>query len=298
MNPRSIDTSGSTLGLVVVLATATSISFSNILSPVVYALGSNPETLLVCRFASFVLVCGVWLKIRRIPVFIGPRDRIHCVGAGLAFTIGSASLVTAFALIPVSLAVLILYTFPLITRLAECALDRRGPTFWELAWLLVALAGLAICLGIGLDRLNGTGLAFAFVAAVAISCSFVWTGRQVTGVPPAVMTTYMAGTGLVVALGFTLATNAWALPPPEPVATGLMAAAALSFAGAFLGMFLGVRLIGASRTAMLMNLEPVLTVALAILLLEEELSVHQLLGAALVVAAIYAARIKPALGIG
>jgi drug/metabolite transporter (DMT)-like permease len=296
MNPRSIP-SASTLGLVVVLATATSISFSNILSPVVYALGSNPETLLVCRFGSFLVVCGLWLKIRRIPVVIAPRDRLDCVGAGLAFTIGSASLVTAFALIPVSLAVLILYTFPLITRLAECALDRRGPTFWELAWLLAALAGLTICLGIGLARLNGTGLALAFLAAVAISCSFVWTGRRLTSVPPPVMTTYMAGTGLVVALGFTVARNAWALPPLEPVATGLMAAAALSFAGAFLGMFLGVRLIGASRTAMMMNLEPVLTVALAILLLDETLSVYQLLGAALVIASIYATRIKPAPGI-
>lgn len=292
MNPPSADPPGSTLGLMVVVATATSISFSNILAPVVYGLGSNPETLLVCRFASFLVICGVWLKIQKISLVVARRERIHCVGTGFAYTIGSASLVAAFATIPVSLAVLILYTFPLITRLTESALDRRRPTLWELAGLVVALAGLALCLGVGLDRLNGTGLALAFLAAAAISCSFVWTGRTLRSVPPALMTVYMAGTGLVLTLALTIATSAWGLPPLEPMAAGLMAAAVLSFAAAFLGMFLGVRLIEASRTAMLMNLEPVLTLVLAVLLLDEDLSGHQLLGAALVIAAIVATQMQ------
>jgi len=70
-----------------------------------------------------------------------------------------------------------------------------------------------------------------------------------------------------------------------------MTAAVLSFAAAFLGMFLGVQLIGASRTAMLMNLKPVLTLVLVVLLLNEDLSGHQFLVAALVIAAIVAAQI-------
>lgn len=286
-----MDTSPKALGVLVVLATATTISFSNILAPFVYGLGSNPETLLVFRFACFFMVCGAWLKIRNVSVLVGRRDRIHCLGAGLAYTIGSGSLVAAFAYIPVSLAVLILYTFPLMTRLAESALDRRRPAVSELAWLVMALVGLAICLGVGLDRLNPAGLGFAVLAAMAISCSFVWTGRKLRSVRPTVMTAYMAATGLALALGLAVATNAWALPPPEPMAWGLMAAAALTFAGAFLGMFVGVRLIGASGTAMIMNLEPVLTIVLAIVLLDEDLTVHQFLGAALVVAAVFAAQI-------
>lgn len=292
INPRPIDPSASALGLAVVVATATSISFSNILAPVVYGLGSNPATLLVCRFAAFLMICGVWLKSQNISPRLGRGERLHCFGAGVAYTIGSASLVAAFAFIPVSLAVLILYTFPLITRLAECALDRRRPTPRELSALMAALAGLAICLGVGMDRLNGTGLALAFLAAVAISCSFVWTGRKLASVPSTVMTAYMAGTGLVLMLAVTLATGAWALPPSEPMASGLMAAAVLSFAGAFFGMFLGVRLIGASRTAMLMNLEPILTLVLAVLLLNEDLFAHQFLGAAVVIAAVVAAQIR------
>jgi len=281
------------LGIVVVMAAATSISLSNILAPIVYALGSNTQTLLVFRFAGFLLVCGLCLKIRNVDLTLQRRDLFHCAGAGLTYAIGSGSLVAAFAYIPVSLAVLIFYTFPLMTRLAVSVLDRRKPALLEIACLLIALLGLAICLGIGLDRLNGPGLSFAALAALGVAGSYVWTARRLASIQATVMTFYMAGTGLALALGFTLTTRTWAFPPAELMAIGLMAAAALTFAGAFFGMFAGVQLIGPTRAAMIMNLEPVLTVALAILLLDEDLSIHQLLGAALVIASIFAAQIEP-----
>lgn len=57
-------------------------------------------------------------------------------------------------------------------------------------------------------------------------------------------------------------------------------------------MFVGVNLTGPSRTAMVMNLEPVMTVGLAIIILEEGLEGNQLLGATLVIATIVATQIK------
>ena len=282
--------SGAVLGLLTVAAAAASISLSNVLAPVVYAAGSNPLTLLVFRFAGFVVICGLWLKARGIALRVGRRDLGHCIGAGLAYTIGSGSLVAAFAYVPVSLAVLIFYTFPLITRLAEAALDRRRPRLAELACLVAALAGLSLCLGLGLDRLNGPGLGFSVLAALGVAGSYLWSGRRLGALQPTVMTFHMAGTGLIAVMAVTAASQAWALPPPDLRSIGLMALAALTFAGAFLGMFAGVGMIGPSRTAMVMNLEPVLTVALAVALLDESLTFHQLAGAALVVAAVYLAQ--------
>ncbi|MEM7225266.1 MAG: DMT family transporter [Pseudomonadota bacterium] len=288
---NSTKSSGKALGFIVVVAAATSISFSNILAPIVYGLGGNTETLLVFRFGSFLLVCGLWLKVQGISFVLSGRELLHCAAAGLAYTIGSGSLIAAFAFVPVSLAVLIFYTFPLITSLAECALDRRRLALSELACLLAALLGLAICLGIGFGHLNLPGLVFSVLAAVGVATSYLWSGRKLASVQPTLKTFYMAVTGWTLALCLTFGSGAWALPPIELTAMALLAAAALSFAGAFFGMFSGVHRIGASRTAMIMNLEPVITVALAILLLGEALTYYQGLGAALVVAAIFAAQI-------
>jgi drug/metabolite transporter (DMT)-like permease len=292
-DPSAPNSSDGTLGLLVVLAAATSISFSNILAPIVLDLGSSTPTLLVFRFGCFLAVCGLWLNFRNISFALERGDLAHCAGAGLANTVGSGSLVAAFAFMPVSLVVLIFYTFPLLTRLAECALDRRRPAPFEIACLLAALVGLAICLGIGFGRLNAPGLFFSVLAALGVAGSFLWAGRKLKAVQPTLQTFYMAGTGLLIALVVTFTTDSWALPPFELIAVALMAAAALSFAAAFLGMFAGVQMIGPSRTAMIMNLEPILTVAMAILLLDEDLSPNQFLGAALVIAAIFASQIRP-----
>lgn len=286
-------TNAATIGILTVLAATISISLSSIFAPFVYAHGSNPQTLTIFRFACFALVCGGWLALRGTPVVLSRRNLAHCIGAGIIYTIGSASLITAFAYIPVTLSVLILYLFPLLTRLGESLLDRRLPSLAEVACLVTALVGLAICLGIAFDQLNLPGLVFSAMAAFGVAGSFLWTGRMLPDVAPTVTTFYMAVTGLVAALIFATATGGWALPPATTAAIAAMAAAALSFAAGFLGMFVGVRLIGASRAAMVMNFEPVATIILAMLILGETLSATQLTGAALVIAAIVFAQQRP-----
>ena len=56
-------------------------------------------------------------------------------------------------------------------------------------------------------------------------------------------------------------------------------------------MFRGVHLIGPAPTAMVMNLEPVFTIALAVTLLAETLSDRKLIGAAVVLAAVVASQL-------
>lgn len=283
------------LGLLIALAAAISISFSNILAPAVVASGSNTATLLIFRFVSFLLVCGLWMKLNNSSFVLERPDRIHCVGAGLANTAGSGALIASFIYLPISLAILFFYTFPLLTRLGECLLNRRRPAPVEILCLLGALIGLVICLGFGFDRLNGPGLVFAALAALSIASSFLWAGHKLKSVQPTLQTFYMAVTGLIVTVAFTLTTGSWAPPPPEVIAIAVMAGAALTYAAAFFAIYKGIGMIGASRTAMVMNLEPVLTVGLAILLLQEDLSPHQFFGAALVIAAVFVSQLRPAI---
>ncbi|MEX3011715.1 DMT family transporter [Hoeflea sp. TYP-13] len=295
-NSDNKQANGAALGIMVVVAATVSISLSSIFAPMVYDTGSNPQTLTVFRFGCFALVCGAWLKFRSTRTSLSRRDLMHCIGAGIVYTIATGSLVASFAFIPVSLAVLILYLFPLLTRLGESLLDRQRPAMAEIACFIGALVGLVICLGIGFDQLNMPGLVFSAMAAIGVATSFLWTGRKLPAVQPTVTTFYMAVTGTIVSVGFTIGTGAWAPPPAELIAGIIMAAAALSFAGGFLGMFAGVRIIGASRTAMVMNLEPVVTIILALMILKEDLSATQFLGAALVITAIFAAQKIPASG--
>lgn len=283
--------SGATaLGLSLVLAATISISFSNILTPMVYALGTSIGTLLVLRLVCFLSLCAVWLRLQGISFTLERHQMLHCLGAGTAYMVGSGTLIASFFFMPVSLAILIFYMFPLVTRLGESVIDRRAPSPVEITCFIAALAGLTLCLGLALDALNAPGLFLSIVAACGISLSFLWSGRKLRDVQPTVSTFYMAGTGLVLVSCATLLGGRWTPPPADTVSLLIVAATALTFAAAFFGMFASVRLIGPSRAAMIMNLEPVLTIALAVLLLSEAFSVHQAAGAALVIAAILVAQ--------
>ncbi|MGF1611398.1 MAG: EamA family transporter, partial [Kiloniellales bacterium] len=104
---------------------------------------------------------------------------------------------------------------------------------------------------------------------------------------------HMSTCGTLVGAVVILASGALALPTTGVAGWGALAATILCFAAAFLGMFAGVRMIGALRTSMIMNLEPVATIGLAVLLLGESLTAQQLVGAALVLGAVAVAQ-RPA----
>ncbi len=279
------------LGFALVLAAAVFISFSNVLAPLVYDLATNVESLLVLRLVIFLMLCGLWLRLQNIAFKLQPGELRHCIIAGLFYNAGSACLMAAFDFIPVSLAVLIFYAFPLLTSLGESAWDRRRPAPVQLACLLAALIGLAVCLHVGFEQLNMTGLVFAALAALGVASAYLWSGRKLNRLPPALMTFYMAASGLVLVTGILVLRQAWVLPPAEAVAIGVTLAAALAFAIAFFCMFAAVTFIGPARSAMIMNLEPVITVGLAVLLLAEVLTLHQVFGAALVIAAVFASQL-------
>ncbi len=193
--------------------------------------------------------------------------------------------------LPVSLAILIFFTFPLMTAMLESTLDRRLPGLGQLVCLLAALAGLAIALEVERFALAPEGVIFAAIGAVGVAISYVWTGRALPGVDSAVMTFHMAITGLLGASLYVVATGSLALPVDGVLGWPALIVAVVGFAVAFFAMFRGVHLIGPASTAMVMNLEPVFTIALAVALLAETLTGRKLIGAAVVVAAVVASQL-------
>ena len=277
--------------MALVLLAALSISLTNVSAPFVYEAGSNPQTIIILRNLAFLLLCGLWLKTSGRFRWLERRGQLVCFGAGIAYTCGAAGLLLSLLTLPVSLAILIFFTFPLMTALLESTLDRRLPGLGQIACLFGALAGLAIALEVERFALAPEGVIFAAIGAVGVAISYVWTGRALPGVDSAVMTFHMAITGLIGASLYVVATGSFALPANGGLGWTALVVAVVGFAVAFFAMFRGVHLIGPAPTAMVMNLEPVFTIALAVTLLAETLSDRKLIGAAVVLAAVVASQL-------
>ncbi len=277
--------------MALVLLAALSISLTNVSAPLVYEAGGNPQTIVVLRNLAFLLICGLWLKTSGRFRWLERRGQLVCFGAGVAYTSGAAGLLLSLLHLPVSLAILIVFTFPLMTAMLESTLDRRLPGLGQLVCLLAALAGLAIALEVERFALAPEGVIFAAIGAVGVAISYVWTGRALPGVDSAVMTFHMAITGLLGASLYVVATGSLALPVDGVLGWPALIVAVVGFAVAFFAMFRGVHLIGPASTAMVMNLEPVFTIALAVALLAETLTGRKLIGAAVVLAAVVASQL-------
>lgn len=279
-------------GVAVVVLAAFVISVNNVLAPLVYGTGSNPPTLVSLRFAGFILVCGAFLALRRRAAMraLSRRDALECLGAGVVFTAGACCLLLGFAYAPVSLVVLVFYLYPLMTIGLDAAIERRRPDARQILCAVAALAGLALSLQALDDRVDRLGLLFGFLAALGLAGSFTWSGRRLAHIDSTVSTFLMSVSGFVAVTVVTLAAGRFDPGALTPHAVGLIAGSILTFSTAFFLMFAGVRLVGATRAAMLMNLEPVFTIGLSMAVLAESLTGRQWLGATIVVVAVTVAQ--------
>jgi len=278
-------------GVALVLLAALSISLTNVSAPFVYDAGGNTQTIIALRNLAFLVICGLWLKASGRFHWLQRGEQLACFGAAVAYTCGAAGLLLSLLTLPVSLAILIFMTFPLLTALLESLLDRRPPGLGQFVCLLCALVGLAVALEVERFAFALEGVVFAMIGAVGVAVSYVWTGRALPNLDSAVMTFHMAITGLIAAALYVVATGSFALPADGGLGWTALAVAVIGFAVAFFAMFRGVHLIGPARTAMVMNLEPVFTIALAVVLRGEALSGRKLLGAAVVLAAVVASQL-------
>ena len=279
-------------GIALGAAAACLISLTNVFSRLHFEAGSNPVTFLLGRYLIVVaaLALGLFVlgRLERVP---RGRRAADLVLAGLANVAGGSCLAFAIERIEVSLAVIVLYLFPLFTLLMSSALRRERPSATMLAALAVAFAGLCLALDVGGGSPpDPIGLAFAIGAATSIAFSFTWIEHRLGALTDGTRLLWLTAVGLVAAIALALLTDdvVWPLPSPDGWSTLLVATA--SFGAATAAMLLSVSRVGASATAMLMNLEPPVTVLLAVLLLGDTLGIVQIGGIALVLAAVLVAQ--------
>lgn len=284
------------IGLIGGFGTATFISFTNVLLALSYAYGATPATFLLIRYALLLSACAAWVTWRRESLALPPTQRLHLIGVGLTNVLGATALSFAIQRIPVGLAVLLLYSFPLLTVLIESVLDRSRPRSLTVACMLAAFAGLALAVQIDTGGVELLGVVYGLLAALGIASSFVWSNRQLGGMGNSVRLIHIAATGMifsiVVASGLFEVVSPWA---NATRATALLLAS-LAFCAAYLFLFAGIERNGATTTAMTMNLEPPLTAAIAFLLLGDTPGANQLTGMVIVVVAVFVAQRAAASG--
>ena len=155
-NPRLV------IGSIIALLSALMFALSLVVVEWVYAAGGNIHALNLVRAIVFALVMLGALAIARLPVRASPRQLAWCVGLGVLFCIEMYGVLSAIHFIPVGLAILILYVYPLIVAQLSWITGREPFTLDRLLIMLAAFAGLALALQAPFGLVDWRGIALSF----------------------------------------------------------------------------------------------------------------------------------------
>ena len=260
------------------LSAAVSFSFADILLKVVYASGMNVLTLVTLRGLLVVAFFAVWLSIAPPVRWHTRRERFIALGLGVLFAMTMFGLLQAIALLPVSIAILAYFIYPLLTGIgaAITGVERLGSR--ALLTAVVAFLALGLMLGQQIGDLSMLGLAFAFGTALCRAVSLLVTRAMLSGTDARVTTWYPMVPSTVIFVAASTAAWNWQLPQTG-WGWGAFLGVSLTTTLSTLLIYISTNSIGPFRTALMMNLEPLLTLIFSMLLLQEVLTPLQILGA-------------------
>jgi probable blue pigment (indigoidine) exporter len=276
-----------TAGLLPGITAAVSFSVADILLKVVLSTGMDALSLAALRGVVVVAFFMLWLRLGPPARRHTARERVIALGIGLLFSVTMFGLLQSIALLPVSIAILAYFVYPLLTGLAGAATGVDGVGWRALAAAGTAFVGLGLMLGFHLQALVPLGIACAFIAAVARVVTLLLTRAYLNKADARLTTWYsmVPSTAVyLVAVGFV---GSWHMPHSAAGWAAFLGVTVTTTLSTLL-IYVSTARIGPFRTALAMNLEPLLTTLFSILLLGETLTMVQAAGAALMIASLAA----------
>jgi len=264
---------------------ASSFACADVLSKVALNAGADALTISVVRAVLGLAMLFAWLRLVPPAGAFAPRAKWISLGLGVLFAGNVFLLFKAFETVEVPIAILTYFVYPLLTGLAAAASGLEIITWRGAAAAIAAFVGLALMIGAHPTTLAVGGILAALGAALCRVVVLLATRALLAGADALRITWYALLSSTVVFIIAALAAANW---QPPASATGWLALVALSLAvtTGLIGVFASTARIGPFRTALFMNLEPLLTAIGSALFLGEVLTPLQALGGGVMLAAL------------
>jgi drug/metabolite transporter (DMT)-like permease len=297
--------------VLLVVVSAASFGSGAIFAKPVYAEGVGWLPLLAWRFALAAGASWAWVLaspgrragLRRID----RRQALVALVLGIVYLGNSSTYYAALESVSASLAALIVYIYPAIVAVLTIRLGR--PLEGRRAWLALGLALVGVVLAIGGIPAGSAPPPVALLQVIASPIIYsIWImaqarlsgersdrlgvaaadGADVATAGALMMTSTAAGFWLIALLSGApvgpggMPADAW---------PGILAVAIISTFVAIQAFTAGSRRIGAAQASLISTVEPIWTISLAAILLDEHLGPVQLLGGVLVIGGVVLAQL-------
>ena len=295
-------------GTLMVVGAVTLWGVNGTASRVVMDAGVEPARLAEIRISASAALLVLWLLWRDRAALRLRREELlpYLAFGGIGLVCVQWTYFEAIDRVPIGIALIIEYSAPLMVALWVRFVWKRQLPWVAWAALPVALGGLALVLGVGGGQLNGlstigilwslaAGVAYAYYVLHAESLTRRRSSTAVLGIGLS-----FGAVVLAIALPWwsypwwALAQTATSAPLDAPAWLYCAYVVVLGTVIPFALMLAGVHRIGADGASVTAMLEPIIAGGVAWVALDQVLSAEQLLGAAIVLAAVTAAQVSRA----
>lgn len=244
------------------------------------------------RSTALVIVLGLILKAARIGLRLPMRNMRATLWIAICLMMMSVGYLSSVAFIKVSLAVILLYTNPLLVAVFAALSGRERISPLRGVLLVTAFCGLVIALGqdIGLQvdsggiafdatamTLDWRGAALALIAALGIAAFVTWGGAYLGNVDSRVVNFWAQFWMIGLATAYVAVLGGVSLPETGLGWVGYLAATGC-YVTAMICWFGSMKTLSPTETAMTLNLEPAISLVAATLVLGETTSAQQWIG--------------------
>ena len=273
------------------IVAAVSFAFGDVFSKVTLNDGGDVLTLSLFRGLFSVVVLFIWLRAMRPAAPLPPKQRNISLAIGVLFAGVVFGLFKSIELAHVSVAVLSYFVYPLFTGIAGALLGLDRLTWRGMTAALVAFFGLALIVGAQPGPMALAGIGFAVGAALCRTTTLLMTRAWLQGADARLITWYSILSSTAVFALFALGTWHWQSPHTAYGWFAMVVVGIVVTIGV-LALFMSTNRIGPFRTALIMNLEPLLATVVSVPILGELITPVQALGGAVMLAALVAFQLR------
>lgn len=279
------------LGILLILLSATSFGAIPIFAHYAYASGATPLTVLFFRFAIAAICFCTYVITQKVPWPQAKNLRTLIFLGGVGFVLQSLSFFMALTLASPGVVVLLLYVYPAIVVGTSIVVLHQPGSPSQIAALGITLLGTVLTIG-PLGEAQPLGVCLGLVSA-CVYATYVLVGENVMQEEsPTLASTVMISAAAVV-YGGIVAIRGVNLPQTVSGWLGIGALGLISTVIAIGALFAGIKLLGAPTASMLSTLEPAVTIVLSLIILKQPVTLMQLVGGALILTAVLMLTMAP-----
>ncbi|CAB4628606.1 MAG: EamA family transporter [Actinobacteria bacterium] len=267
------------MGIIFILISGAAFGLLPWFARTAYDHGTEPLGMLAVRFtfASILLLAVHSFRKKEISL---PSKKLS-IQLFLLGAVGYAPQATFFFFgverIDTSLATVIFYTYPAFVVLASWVVFRQTPSVRMAVCLIVAVLGTALTAG-QISTGSGLGVALMFGASIWYT-GYILISSKITGQSGAFVSLTYVMVGAAVSHLLLLALLRPSLPQDTTGWLAVFAAAIISTVVAMGFFFAGVSRIGPGEAAVFSTIEPVVSIAVGVYALDENLTTTRIIGA-------------------